>query len=171
MVSLFTQDQEYISLIITVIPPINIKVEEAVALYNITTGRIIQRYQIDKEENPKYWLHPADTVKVIDNTDETTDGREDSKRSIQVYTDCSKSERGVRTGVAIFKDDKITDTKKYRLDGRCSNNQAEQFAIFKASENIQNMDTNDKTVQIYTDSLKALESLKNRKSHKNLLKK
>jgi len=70
--------------IITGIPPINIKVEEAVALYNIITGRIIQRYQIDKEENPKYWLHPADPVKVNDNTDETTDGREDNKRSIQV---------------------------------------------------------------------------------------
>jgi len=101
--------------IITGIPPINFKVEEAVALYNITKGRIIQRYQIDQEENPKYWLHPADTVKVSDNTDETTDGREDSKRSIQVYTDGSKSERGVGVGVAIFKDDKITYTKKIQI--------------------------------------------------------
>ena len=66
---------------------------------------------MDQEENLKYWLHPADTVKVNDNTDETTDGREDSKRSIQVYTDGSKSERGVGAGVPIFKDDKITDTK------------------------------------------------------------
>jgi len=146
--------------IITGIPPINIKVEEAVALYNITTGRIVQRYEIDKEKNPNYWLQPAHTVKVNDNTDETTDGREDSKRSIQVYTDGSKSQRGVGAGVAIYKDDKVTDTKKYRLDWRCSNNQAEQLAVFKALENIQNMDTSDKTVQIYTDSLIALESLK-----------
>jgi len=86
-----------------------------VALYNITTGRIIQRYQIDKEENPKFWLHPADTVKVKDNNDETPDGREGSKRSIQVYTDVSKSERGVGAGVAIFKYDKITDTKKKQI--------------------------------------------------------
>jgi len=135
------------------------------ALYNTTKGRIIQRYQIDQEENPKYWQHPADTVKVNDNTDETTDGREDSKRRIQVHTDGSKTERGVGAAVAIFKDDKITDTKKYRLDGRGLNNQAEQLAIFKALENIQNMDTNDKTVQIYTDSRIALESLKNRKSY------
>jgi len=106
-----------------------------VALYNITTGRIIQRYQIDKEENPKFWLHPADTVKVKDNNDETPDGREGSKRSIQVYTDVSKSERGVGAGVAIFKYDKITDTKKNRLDGLNSNNQAEQLAICKALEN------------------------------------
>jgi len=35
--------------IITGITPINLKVEEAVALYNITTGRINQRYLIDKK--------------------------------------------------------------------------------------------------------------------------
>jgi len=33
------------------------------------------------------------------------------------------------------------------------------------------MDTNDKTVQIYTDSRIALESLKNRTSHKQLIEK
>jgi ribonuclease HI len=60
----------------------------------------------------------------------------------------------------IFKDDKITHTKKYKLDGRCSNKHAEQLAIPKAPENIKNMDTNDKRVQIYTDSQIALESLK-----------
>ena len=152
-------------------PVADIKVEEAVALYNITTGRTIQRYQIDKKENPKYWLHPADTVKVKDNTDDTTEGREDSKHTIQVYTDGSKSERGVGAAVVIFKDDKITDTKKYKLDGRCSNNQAEQMAILKALENIQNLDTNDKREQICTDSRIALESLKKRKSHKHLIEK
>ena len=46
------------------------------------------------------------------------------------------------------KDDKIMDTKKYRLDGCCSNNQAEQLTILNTLENIQNMDTNDKTVNI-----------------------
>jgi len=39
--------------------------KEAVVLYHITNGRIIQKYQIEKEENPKYWLHPADTVKLM----------------------------------------------------------------------------------------------------------
>jgi len=34
------------------------------------------------------------------------------------------------------KDDKIMDTKKYRLDGCCSNNQSEQLAKLKALENI-----------------------------------
>ena len=78
-------------------------------------------------------------------------------------------EHGVGSGIVIFKDDKITYTKKYRLDGRCSDNQAEQLAILKALENIQNMDTNDRTVQIFTDSRITLESLKNRKNHTQLI--
>jgi len=53
----------------------------------------------------------------------------------------------VDAAVVIFKEDKITDTKKYKFDSRCSNNQAERLAILKALENIQNMDTNDKRVK------------------------
>jgi len=62
--------------VLTGIPPINIKAEEAVALYNITTGRNVQKYELD-EESPSDWLHPTDTVKVNDTTVETTDGQED----------------------------------------------------------------------------------------------
>jgi hypothetical protein len=61
--------------ILTGIPPITIKAEEAVALYNITTGRNIQKYQLDKEENTRDWLHPADTVTVKGTTVETTGPR------------------------------------------------------------------------------------------------
>ena len=86
-----------------------------------------------------------------------------------IYTEGIKSERGVGSGIVIFKDDKITDTYKYRLDGRCSNNQAEEPAILKALENIQYLDTDERTVQILTDSRIALESLKNRKSHAHLI--
>jgi len=93
--------------ILTGIHPINIRAEEAATLYNIT-GRIIQKYQIDKEENPRNWLHPADTVKVNDIASETTDDREDSKHNIHVYTDGSRSEHGVGSGIVIYKDDKIT---------------------------------------------------------------
>jgi hypothetical protein len=97
--------------ILTGIPPITIKAEEAVALYNIT-GRNIQKYQLDKDESSRDWLHPADTVTVKGTTVETTDGRENRKHSIHIYTDGSKSERGVGPGIAIVKDDIITDTYK-----------------------------------------------------------
>jgi len=86
-----------------------------------------------------------------------------------IYTEGIKSERGVGSGIVIFKDDKITDTYKYRLDGRCSNNQAEELATLKARENIQYLDNDERTVQILTDSRIALESLKNRKNHTHLI--
>ena len=37
----------------------------------------------------------------------------------------------------------------YRLNGRCSNNQAKQLAILKTLEKIQNLDTNEKNAQIF----------------------
>ena len=86
-----------------------------------------------------------------------------------IYTDGSKSERGVGSKIVIFKNDKITDTYKYRLDVRCSNNQAEELAILKTLENMQYLDTDERTVQIITDSRIALESLKNRKNHTHLI--
>ena len=44
----------------------------------------------------KHWTHPANTVEI-------TDGQEDSKHNIHVYTDGSKSEHGVGSGIAKFK--------------------------------------------------------------------
>ena len=60
---------------------------------------------------------------------------------------------------------------KYRLNGRCSNNQAEQLAILKVLENLQHLETNERTVLVLTDSRRALESLKNRKKHTYLMEK
>jgi ribonuclease HI len=55
------------------------------------------------------------------------------------------------------------------LDGRCTNNQAEELAILKALENIQYLDTDERMVQILTDSRITLDSLKNRKNHTHLI--
>jgi hypothetical protein len=52
--------------ILTGITPISIKAQEVVTQYNITTRRCIQKYQIDKAENPRNWLHSADIVSVND---------------------------------------------------------------------------------------------------------
>jgi hypothetical protein len=50
--------------ILTGLTPINIKAEEVVTLYNMTTRRKNQEYRTDKAENPRNWLHPADIVRV-----------------------------------------------------------------------------------------------------------
>ena len=63
--------------------------QQVVTQYNITTERCIQKYQIDKAETPRNWLHPADIVIVNDAKDEG------EKHLWNIFTDGSKSEQGV----------------------------------------------------------------------------
>ena len=137
--------------VITGLTPINIKIDETAKYYECIKG---YGNLIDQEMEAKYWTHPANSVKI-------TEGQEDSKHTIHVYTDGSKGEHRVGSGIAIFTNSNITDMKKYRLNGQCSNNKAEQLAILKALENIQYMETNERTVTVSTDSRITLESLKN----------
>jgi hypothetical protein len=112
--------------ILTGLTPINIKVEEVVTVYNITTGRIDQEHQIDKAVNPKNWIHPAVIISINDTMD-------DSEESLwQVFTNGSKSEQGMGSGVAVFKGQELMEQLKFKLENRCSNNQAEQLAIIRA---------------------------------------
>jgi hypothetical protein len=127
--------------VITRLIPINIKTEELGKYYEIIIGF---GHQLDREKEVKHWTHPANSFKI-------TEGQEDSKHAVHIYTDGSKNEQGVGSGIAIFADSNITDRKKYRLDGRCSNNQAEQLAIRKALENILHLATNERTVLASTD--------------------
>jgi hypothetical protein len=77
--------------ILTCLTPIVIKAEEAAKLYNTMSKN--QAHEIDHEVQPKDWLHPADSVLITDQEDEL---------AIQIFTDGSKSELGVRAGIAIF---------------------------------------------------------------------
>jgi len=57
---------------------------------------------------------------------------------------------------------------KLKLDGRCSNNQAEQLAILKALETIESMNRhtiNPRRAIIFTDSRVSLDSLHNTNNH------
>ena len=81
---------------------------------------------MDIAEKPRNWLHPADIASV-------NDIKEDGEESFwQIYTDGSKSEQGVGSGVAIFTGKILTEQLKFKLDNACTNNQAEQLAIVKA---------------------------------------
>ena len=123
--------------------------EEIVTLYNTTTGRNNQKYQTDKAENPRNWLHPAD---IVSNND-TKDGGEE--QLWHIFTDGSKSEQGLRSGVAVFIGKVLTEELKFKLDNRCSNNQAEQLAIVKALEATETQHVNHnehRAAVIYTDS-------------------
>ena len=88
--------------VITGLIPINIKIDETVIYYVYVKGNGIL---FNREMGVKYWNHPAKVV-------EFTAAQEDSDYSIQVYTDGSKSEKGVGSGIAIFTNGNLTDTIK-----------------------------------------------------------
>jgi ribonuclease HI len=75
----------------------------------------------------KNWPHPADVVKIKEDK-----GCRD--KTIQIYTDGSKNEHGVGFGVTMFIGKELKAQLIFKLDNRCSNNQAEQLAIAKALE-------------------------------------
>ena len=113
----------------------------------------------------KNWPHLADVVKI----------REDNgykEQTIRIYTDGSKNKHGVGSGVAIFVGNELQAQLKFKLDNRCSNNQAEQIAIAKVLEVIDAIDIAENspcTIAIFTDSRIAIASLMNFNNHSYLI--
>jgi len=93
-------------------------------------------------------------------------GNEDT--SIQIYTDGRKQEQGVGSGTVIFKGSEMIAKSQFKLDNKCSNNQAEQLAILKALEKLKGMSKqsiNPLSTTIFTDSRITLDSLQNYNNH------
>jgi len=109
--------------------------------------------------------HPAEVAAFIV-------GKEYGKETIQIYTDGSRNEQGVGTGVMMFSGNELVKTLNYRLDSRCSNNQAQQQAIAKALEALEKTDIEENsppTAAIITDSKISLDSIKNMNNHSYLI--
>jgi ribonuclease HI len=86
--------------------------------------------------------------------------------------DGSNSEQGVGSGVAVFKGKALTEQLKYKLNQKCSNNQAEQLAIVKALGALETQTANHnahKTAVIYTDSKITMDSIRSAKNHNYLV--
>jgi ribonuclease HI len=111
----------------------------------------------------KYWHHPAETITFhTENHEETS--------TIQIFTDGSKSVQGVGADIVIFKSGTHIRSLIHKLNKRCTKNQAEQLAILRVLEYTENLQPEDKTATIYTDSQMTLDSLKNSKIHTFLIK-
>jgi hypothetical protein len=110
--------------IITGLIPINFKIEEAAKLHELTKE---EGTWYDRAMDIKNWVHPSKRITIIE-------GQEKNTHSLQVYTDGSKNEGGVGSGIAGFAGNNLITTQMNRLNGRCTNNQAEQLAILKALE-------------------------------------
>jgi ribonuclease HI len=151
--------------ILTGITPIIIKTEEAVGLYNARKTRGSQTQEIDYVVEHKNWPHPADGAIIIEE-EETKDS------TVLAYTDGSKNELGVGSGMVIFIGNKIATQIKSRLDGKCLNNQAVQIAIINALEAVATLnipENSPHTAMVYTDSRITLDCLQNHKNHAYLI--
>jgi len=81
--------------ILTGLTPITIKIQEAAQYYHIIKGREKEHTKIDTSPDTQYWLHPAETITLLLNETKDTN-------TVHIYTDGSKSEKGVGAGIAIY---------------------------------------------------------------------
>ena len=147
--------------VLTGLAPITIELQEIVKKYDLArNGDMNMETSLELNK----WPHPADIPRI-----EGVHPKE--AYVLNIYTDGSKSEDGVGSGVAIFQNNELTHQLKFRLDTNCSNNQAEQFAILKALQHVQHhhKDITPKSVAVFSDSRITLDSLKNKNNHSKLI--
>jgi hypothetical protein len=104
--------------ILTGLTPIAIKIQEASQFHQLTKGNRREEVLVDRDMGVKYWHYPAETITFLTESNEAAG-------LIQVFTDGSKSEQGVSAGIAIFRSGNLFKSLQYRLNKRCTNNQAE----------------------------------------------
>jgi ribonuclease HI len=138
------------------------KIPEAAELYLRTRSHIKDTEQFDNSKEARFWQHPAESVI------RTSEGNEEDS-PLQIYTDGSKTEKGVGSGIAMYRSGQNIRTPQFKLNKKCTNNQVEQLAILKALEYIDNTQMADKKATIYTDSQTTLAMLQNSKIHTNII--
>jgi len=79
---------------LTGLTPITIKIQEESQYYRIIRGRGNEDTNVETIMGTQYWQHPAETITFL--SEETKD-----TSTVQIYTDGSKSEKGVGAGIAI----------------------------------------------------------------------
>ena len=90
----------------------------------------------------------------------------------KVYTDGSKTGDNVGAAGIIFVNGKLVHQLKFKLYGHCSSNEAEQTAILKALEKLEELQDgqdNDKRAAIYTGSKVILDLLQNKFKRSRLI--
>jgi hypothetical protein len=144
--------------------PVIIELENMAKLYHITQ-RENQDDLYDAPMNYRRWPHPAKAIELKNKC-------EDMHYKLEIYTDGSIHDKGVRSGVAIFVDGSLTHQLRYKLAEKCSNNQVEQFAIVKSLTQLRSMHTiqgSQRTTVIHTDSRITLEAMANPRNHQSLV--
>jgi len=105
--------------------PITLQIEDAITRYTFRDTQQQQTRNLDHHVEHRNWPHPAKAIKIVE-----TQSHEEA--TIRAYTDESKYQGGVGSGVVIYRERNIIARQKMDLENRCLNNQAEQVAIHKA---------------------------------------
>jgi len=109
----------------------------------------------------RYWPNPAEIPLIRVPT-------EIPHNAVTIFTGGSKIGGMVGAAAVIIKYEILLHQSKYKLHERCSNNQAEQVAILKALEQIQNIQLQEdaeKIVVVNTDSKVTIETLQNKNKY------
>jgi ribonuclease HI len=145
--------------------PIGLVIDRKVQFYKRKHGLDNSNIVCDTPLPVHEWPHPARQVTITETNEVTTN-------PIEIYTDGSKDARTVGAGAAIYHNKQLIMQCKYKLRSYCSNNQAQQTAILKALEQLQEMETpTGGRAEIYTDSKVTTDSLKNHAIHCFLIEK
>jgi len=145
------------SCVLAGVRPIRLAIEEKLPTYKATHNNI----EYDAPLEVRYWPHPAEIPLIRAPT-------EIPHNVINIFTDGSKIGGKVGATAVIIKDDINLHQSTFKLHERCSNNQAEQAAILRALEQIQNLQLAEDAVKIAvvnTDSKVTLDALQNRNKH------
>jgi hypothetical protein len=95
--------------VITGMTPIHLKIEQAAEFYLHTSSHIKDKEQLDNNKEARFWQHPAESVI------RATDGNEEDSQ-LQIYSDGSKTEKGVGSGIAIYRYGQIIRTVQFKLN-------------------------------------------------------
>jgi len=136
-----------------------------VQLYKRKHGQETSDIVCDLPLSLKEWPHPAKQVTIIETSDTMT-------YPIGIYTDGSKDASMVGAGTTIYSNKQLIKQCKYKLCSYYQTNKAEQVAIFKALEQLHEMETpTGGKAEIYTDSKASTDFLKNHAVHRFLIEK
>ena len=153
------------SCVIAGVPPIGLVINGKVQIYKRKHG-LENRDIVCNTPLPVHeWPHPARQVTINETNEATT-------YPMKIYMDWSKDASTLGAGVTIYHNKQLIMQCKHKLRSYSSNNQAEQTAILKALEQLQEMETpTGGRAAIYTDSKVTIDSLKNHAIHGFLIEK
>ena len=145
-------------------PPIEILIGQKVQTYVNTK---INNSDYDAPLEVKYWRHPAKLVTIHEVKNGTL-------YTTEVYTDGGKIGDTVGAAGVVIENGKTVLQMQFQLHGHCTNIQAEQTAILKTLEKLEELQAgqngiHDKHVALYTDSKITLDLLQNQFKRNRLI--